>query len=159
MSDIRIPVQGSEHSHTGRPHEPAQPHPGPWDQLPQQPPPATGPPHQPFDTPNGRALPTFQRSSKEWYASTNQIPTTDAIKLVDRQAGRQWMLVSVAAAAPAGVVIDSAPESLFVAGAPNGFHVAKGGSISIPTEGPVWAVSDTPGTATQCDVAVGVNPQ
>jgi hypothetical protein len=161
MTDIVIPVQGGEQAHTGRPHEAHQQHPGPWDHLAHTDRDERDQrvKHPPFSVPNGQSAPVFERAAFDWYASTEQIPATDATKMVDRQAGRKWMIISVLASAPAGIVIDSSAGSLFVAGAPNGFHVQKGGSISLPTEGPVWAVSDTPGTVTQADVVVGVNPQ
>lgn len=156
MSNTIIPVHDPS-GHGGRPHEPAHDHPGPWDQLEQSHTPAAKVAHPPFALPNGQAAPVNQRAAADWFASTEAIAGTDSAKLVDRQAGRAWVLISVPAGSPAGVVVDNSADSLLVGGAPNGFHIAVGGSVSLPTEGPVWAVSATPGTATTCDVAVGVN--
>lgn len=134
--------------------------PGPWEQLKIQAPPERQRQGPPFSVGNGEAMPTYQRAASDWNGSTifigNEAGGQQPIKLVDRQSGRDWVLLFVPSTAPAGVYVaphDSQLEST----PPLGFLIPLGGSITLPTEGAIWGVSAVTGTDTYICTAVGVN--
>ncbi len=136
--------------------------PGAWDQLIIGPHDKSQSKNPPFSTPNGNAVPTFQRAASDWMGSTVYIGSESnqqqPIKIVDRQAGRDWVLLFVPSTAPAGVYVaphDSQLEST----PPLGFLIPLGGNITLPTEAAIWGVSAINGTDTLICVAVGTNIQ
>jgi hypothetical protein len=140
--------------------------PGPWDHLDHGDPSATtGHKHSAFSVPQSDAVPVNERASYDWNASTQWIGAESAgvgpVKIVDRQAGRDWVLLMVptvnpitGAANATGVYIASRDSQLEVT-PPQGFFLAAGASISISSEGAIWAVSQTVGTPAPLCIAEG----
>lgn len=119
--------------------------PGPWDHLENDEEiPDTIPPVPPRE--NKEAVPVNQRSASDWSGRTIEVPGTTPsqvgpTKIANRQPGRTSILIFVPSGQTA-VYIDSSQSTLSAAGGtPLGALVPAGASISIPTEGPVWALS------------------
>jgi len=121
----------------------------------------------PWQTLNSKGVPVYQRASQEWDASTIYVGSNtggfDPVKLIDRQDGRDWVIVSVPATGPGnvttpcGVYIAARDAPLQAAGGPLGFFIPVGQSITLTIEGAVWAVSAITGAVTFCCVATGYN--
>ena len=121
----------------------------------------------PWQTSNARSVPVYQRASQEWEALTVYVGSNtgglDPVKLVDRQNGRDWVIISVPAtgpsgnATPCGVYIAARDAPLQAAGGPLGFFIPIGQSLTLTIEGSVWAVAAIAGATTFCCVASGYN--
>lgn len=136
-----------DHLHSG---------PGPWDGLEPKldSPPNEQPTAEPYAPGNEYAVGVNQRSPRHWSGHTLSVDGTQPGQLVPAQKGRKAVLVLVPATATAGAFVDEQSAVLSSSGGPMGFYLAVGASISINTEGAVWAISATAGTdTTVCVIA------
>lgn len=131
---------------------PVQTGPGPWDQIGPEldSPPGQASTEPPYGTENQQAVPMNQRSPRHWSGHTLAVDGTRVNRILPSQKGRKAFLVLVPPAplGAAGCYIDEQSSVLSAEGGPQGFLLPIGGSISVNTEGGIFAVSATPGTDT-----------
>lgn len=131
--------------------------PQPWDQISNpnrvldDPPDQTATMEDRFSRENGTAMPVNQRSPRHWSGHTMSVDAVNSTQLVPSQVGRKTVTILVPPTAPAAAWIDSQQSTLELA-SPLGFYLAVGASLTIETEGSVYAVSA--GVDTLLSVAV-----
>lgn len=99
--------------------------------------------HQPFDTKNLDAVPTFERASSDWTSGTAILGGSGVtFQVAGRQRGRKAITLSVPSSYPnvsaiVGVAIGNS-ESEIQGDAQQPYVLNEGDSISIYSEAPVW---------------------
>lgn len=126
--------------------------PGPWDTIVAQEPPPPQPSAEPYSQENSHAIPVNQRSAKRWSGQTLTVDGTDIRELLPPQKGRKAFLVNVPNNAAAAVYIGASAANM--GSGAQGFLLPIGSSLSLDTEGGVFAVSATAGTDTTVCIAV-----
>ncbi len=102
---------------------------------------------QPFSGTNYDALPVFERASKEWTART--VIVSKSLPLCTRKKGRKQVVLFCPASATAGVSLFPSRDEADANGVDTGYPLAVGASVTLYTEGPVYAnelTAGTPGT-------------
>lgn len=105
-----------------------------------------------------KATPVVERVSNRLIISNVGIPASgDAVKLVDKQKGRQFVILQVPTGAAAPVLIHHSAQGIEQApSAQNGWVLTAGANpLIIPTEATIWAATGTNGTATNVQIIVG----
>lgn len=110
--------------------------------------------HSPWGTANAEALPVYQRAAAKWAGS--QWTVSQATQVATEQRGRVRVILWVPSTASHGVVVGA--DQAAVLGV-NALELDAGDSLTLDTEGTVWAAPISDQTSGTVCVVVLINPQ
>lgn len=119
------------------------------------------PAKNPWGITNPFAVAVHQRSAMDWRGTTSYVgadagaPGTEASKLVDRQQGRDWVLIANNLTGSVPILIG---HSAGAVESGEGFLLPANSAITLYTEGAIWATVVSSGTGGPVSVATGINP-